>query len=196
MLAFQKENRTKLGKIAHFSTMPYDTCAQKCKYCYAMKSVNQYPATKANYTKNTDALNNGESLPDIPNRDVVRMYVAGDFQNLHAVNEWIRLSMSNPQVKFFGYTKQWLNPTLLPALEKLKNRPNVVLRASVDKETGYAVPKTWTKAGIYENNASLSHVKAKDYYICNFKESKNKCDVCRVCFSSKQQHKAVFFPRH
>ncbi len=192
-MKFQLENRTKLGKIAHFSTLPYKTCYQKCTYCYAIKSVRMYPSVKKCYTDNTKALNNGVSLPDVPaNRSVVRMYVSGDFQNTWTIYEWCRLAYDNPNVTFYGYTKQWLNSELLPHLEELKAMPNVVLRASVDLQTGYNTPIGWTKAGI--NDAAI---KATKHFICK-STSKNglKCDKCKVCFLPKFKAVPVYFPQH
>ncbi len=193
MLKMQKQNKSKLGKIAHFSTLPYVTCAQNCKYCYALKSVRMYPSVKANYTKNTEALNNGGLLPDVPkNRNVVRMYVSGDFQNTHTIKQWKRLAKENKSVMFYGYTKQWKNGELLAELDSLKLENNVVLRASVDSETGYDVPNGWTKAGVLENNE-----KQGKFFTCKSNSKTNlKCDKCKVCFSVKHKNTPVYFPLH
>lgn len=193
-LKFQMQNKTKLGKIAHFSTMPYDTCAQKCTYCYALKSVRMYPSVKANYTLNTEALNNGARLPDVPkNRSVIRMYVSGDFQNKHTVLEWFRLAKENKDKIFYGYTKQWTNSYLLPYLTLLKNLDNIVLRASVDSQTGYDVPIGWTQAGILEH----SRKKQGKYFVCKSnKKTGLKCEACEICFLPKFQNVPVYFPAH
>ena len=193
MLKFQTENKHKLGKIAHFSTLPHKTCYQACSYCYAIKSVRQYPNVKKCYTGNTKALNNGALLPDVPkNRNVVRMYVSGDFQNQHTIKEWWRLAKENKTVTFYGYTKQWKNPELAPFLPALRDLPNVVLRASVDSQIGYDVPKGWTKAGIDD-----TALKAKKHFICK-STSKNglKCEKCKVCFLPKFRNVPVYFPQH
>ncbi len=192
-LKMQKENKTKLGKIAHFSTLPYVTCAFDCEYCYAVKSVRMYPSVKANYTRNTQALYNGGLLPDVPKkRDVVRFYVAGDFQNIHAVKEWTRLARENKSVMFYGYTKAWTKPELLPYLNIFKNEGNVVIRASVDEKTGYDIPENWTKAGILEDNEK----KGKFFTCKSNKKTGLKCDKCKVCFSVKFKDIPVYFPAH
>ncbi len=200
MLKFQSQNKSKLGKIAHFST-DHSTCFKVCKYCYNHKSIRMYKATKANYESNTRALNNGESLPNVPkNRDVVRMYMNGDFDSIETINEWKRLATENPETKFFGYTKQWQNSHLILALLELSKMDNVVLRASVDSETDktiFDVQKAgFSIAGIFEGNKSLSRVNAKNYYVCKFAENKRTCDKCKICFSKKLSHYAIFFPAH
>ncbi len=195
VLKMQPSNRTKLGKIAHFSTLPFKTCYQSCDYCYALKSVRMYPSVKANYTKNTEALYNGALLPDVPkNRRVVRMYVSGDFQNIHTVKQWIELANKpqNKEVMFYGYTKQWKDNEMLPFLTILKNLPNVVLRASVDSLTGYDIPATWTQAGILEDTE-----KDYKYFVCKSnKKTGLKCDKCKVCFSVKHKNIPIYFPKH
>lgn len=195
MLKMQKQNITKLGKIAHFSTLPFKTCYQSCKYCYAVKSVQMYPTVKSNYTKNTDALNNGALLPDVPkNRSVVRMYVSGDFQNIHTIKQWIFLANKpeNKNVMFYGYTKQWKDNTMLPFLRTLNNLDNVILRASVDDEIGYDIPKDFIQAGILEDNT-----KDFKYFVCkSTKKNGLKCDKCKVCFTVKHKNVPVYFPKH
>ncbi len=191
---FKKEQKSKMGKIAHFST-DHTTCFRKCSYCYGLKIVNMYKASKANYENNTRVLNRGSSLPALPKGSkVVRMYVNGDFHSKHAIREWIALAYVNKDVKFFGYSKQWQNKELLPLLEKLKSLDNVVLRASVDKDTGYKIPSGWSRAGIFEGNGI--HLDNKHYYICKFKDNGIKCDKCKICFSSKLSHYAIYFPKH
>ncbi len=197
-LKFQLGNKTKLGKIAHFSTLPVKTCYQDCGYCYAKKSVRMYPTVKKNYIMNTNALNNGKSLPDIPqSRNVVRMYVSGDFQNKHAINEWVRVALKHPKVIFYGYTKQWKNKKLLKELEKLKGYDNVVLRASVDDKTGYNVPKGWIKAGITGSKSRGLQLKnGINSYVCKFQDDKVKCDTCRICFNKNFKDIEIYFPKH
>lgn len=192
-MKFQTENKTKLGKIAHFSTLPYKTCFQNCSYCYAVKSVKMYPSVKKCYTDNTNALNNGALLPEIPkNRNVVRMYVSGDFQNVHTIKEWIRLAQQNKQVTFYGYTKQWKNKELLPYFNSLSVQSNVVLRASVDNEIGYDIPKGWTQAGVKEDKQYNGK-----FFTCK-SNSKNglKCDKCKICFLPRYKNVPVYFPKH
>lgn len=194
-MKFQKENRAKLGKIAHFSTLPYITCFKDCSYCYSVKSVRMYPSVKECYINNTNRLNNGERLPEIPkNRSIVRMYVSGDFQSVWVVSEWIRLARENKHVIFYGYTKQYKSKIdgMLPMLNILKSLKNVVLRASVDSEMGYNVPVGWVKAGILENNK-----KEERYFICKSNKSNGlKCSACKVCFLPKYQNTPVYFPPH
>ncbi len=194
-LKMQSKNLTKLGLIAHFSTLPFKTCYQNCTYCYAVKSVKMYPSVKANYSKNTHVLNNGGFLPNVPkNRNVVRMYVSGDFQNIHTIKQWISLATKpeNKNVMFYGYTKQWKNPELLPFLKTLNNLDNVIIRASVDNETGYNIPEGFVKAGILEDN-----IKDGKFFVCkSTKKNGLKCDKCKVCFSVKHKNVPVYFPKH
>lgn len=194
-LVFQKENRHKLGKIAHFSTMPYDTCIQKCEYCYSVKSVNQYPNVKTNYTHNQTQLDRGVKLPDVPKgRDIVRMYLSGDFQSIYVISEWIRLARENKNVIFYGYTKQWKSKEegFLPMLNILKSMTNVVLRASVDNQIGHNIPNGWVRAGILEQGKPKG-----EHFICKSNKSNGlKCDTCKICFMPKHKDKEIYFPAH
>jgi hypothetical protein len=194
-LKFQPRNKTKLGNIAHFSTMPYDTCFVNCKYCYALKSTKRYPTVKACYVNNQERLDKGEKLPSVPkNRSIVRMYVSGDFQSIYVISEWIRLARENKTVTFYGYTKQFKNKKdgFLPMLNILRMMPNVVLRASVDATIGYNVPSGWVKAGILEDNK-----KDGRFFVCKSNNSTGlKCEKCKVCFLPKFQHIPVYFPAH
>ena len=194
VLKFQPENKSKLGKIAHFSTMPFKTCYQECSYCYALKSVRMYPSVKSNYEYNTNSLNNGAIFGDIPKkRKVVRMYVSGDFQNLHTINQWYVKAIENKDVMFYGYTKQWKNAKLVKALTILKSLNNVVLRASVDDQIGYDIPNGWVKSGIFEDKA----IKGDRYIVCK-STTKNglKCDTCKICFKKNIESVEVYFPKH
>jgi hypothetical protein len=192
---FQDKQNSKLGKIAHFSTN-LSTCSQKCSYCYAKKAIRMYKNTRANYDNNTNVLKSSGILPDVPkNRDIIRMYVAGDMSTVKEIKAWINLASKkeNRQKIFFGYTKAWINPELLPELEKLKSLNNVILRASMDKQTGYDIPKNWAGAGI-NNPETIKH--AKKLYVCKFEKNKIKCDSCRICFRKNLSHFSIFFNMH
>jgi len=70
--------------------------------------------------------------------------------------------------------------------------PNVVLRASVDSQIGYDVPKGWVKAGIDD-----TAIKAKKHFICKSTPKNGlKCIACKVCFSVKHKNVPVYFPAH
>jgi hypothetical protein len=193
-LKMQDKNLSKLGKIAHFSTLPYETCAQNCKYCYAIKSIKMYTSVRDCYTYQTNSLDYGARLPEVPKkRQTVRMYVSGDYQSVYVISEWIRLARENKNVMFYGYTKQWINKDFLPMLNILRLMPNVILRGSVDKDTGYNLPSGWVEAGILENDKP----KQGKYFVCK-STSKNglKCDKCKVCFSVKHKNVPIYFPAH
>jgi hypothetical protein len=193
-MKFQRYN-SKLGKVQHFSTLPVDTCYQDCGYCYSKKSLQQYPNVIKNYMYNTKQLNKGKPLPDPYNNcKVIRMYVSGDFQNIHTIKEWIRLSKKHKDKTFYGYTKQWQNKELLPYLNKLRKLDNVVLRASIDTNTRLP-SKSWTVSGVIQDNTQ-QRLKMRRTYTCLSTTKKIKCSDCRICFSKKLKQLTILFPYH
>jgi hypothetical protein len=198
---FKKNQKSKMGKIAHFSTNQ-KTCYKVCKYCYGVKIANMYKASKRNYDNNTQQIINRQGLPPLPKKaDIVRISVNGDFSfnkledSFYYIQEWINLARKNPQVKFFGYTKSWQDSRLLPLLNKLRNLANVVLRASVDDKTGYNVPAGWVIAGILQDD-TIKSLKGKRHYVCKFEKNKIQCSACKICFKSKLSQIAILFPSH
>lgn len=61
---------------------------------------------------------------------VVRIHVSGDFYSVPYILKWMQIAddLKGEGWKFYAYTKSWAIPKLLPALEALRDRPNVTLR--------------------------------------------------------------------
>jgi len=191
MILKMQTTNSKLGKMAHFST----NCPFNCKYCYGKKARKQYKNVLENQNNNSKMLADGNELPDIPkSRNVCRMFSAnGDFETVENVKQWIRLAKRFPNKTIYGYTKRWQTLEFIPELDKLRNMSNVVLRASIDDETGHNVPKGWTKAGILLDSTNTN----EKHFICkSLKNKKLQCDKCKVCFLKRFENVPVYFPEH
>lgn len=70
-------------------------------------------------------------LPARP-RSVFRWNVSGDFDTVDAVNYAIEYMAAHPETKFWAYTRSWNVPALLPALERMRQLPNMQLFGSTD----------------------------------------------------------------
>jgi hypothetical protein len=205
-LKFQLKGSKVGNKIFHFSTN-HDTCLKKCSYCYNHASIRRYKNTGINYDNNTQGIIDRLRLPAIPKNKIAgRMSLNGDFSfknlkdSVFYINEWHRLAIANRNVMFFGYTKSWQDKRLLNCLNAFKAEKNVVLRASVDDETGYNIPPTWTMAGIATIEV-IEETSKKTVFVCKFNQKGHKlhkvtCDKCKVCFNKGSENIVVLFPKH
>ena len=207
--------------MCHLSTN-HSTCYRVCKYCYNHKSLNQYKNVGINYDNNTQSIIDRETLPNIPkSRNICRISINGDFSfkndddSIYYIKEWIRLAKYHVgisdkiktkkhkfghYVEFFGYTKSWQNPKLIPYIQELNSLPNVNIKCSVDALTGIRIPKGFKKAGIkYGEIKTLKALKGE--FICQFGNEDNKnmykktCQECRICIN-KKTNVDVYFPSH
>jgi hypothetical protein len=205
-LKFQLKGSKVGDLIFHFSTN-HDTCFQKCDYCYNHSSIRRYKNTGINYDNNTRGIINRLRLPAIPKNKIAgRISLNGDFSfknlkdSIYYIKEWHRLAIANHNVMFFGYTKSWQDKRLLPYLNAFKAEKNVVLRASVDDDTGYKIPATWSMAGI-ESETVIKKASKKTVFVCKFNQKDHKlykvtCDKCKICFNKGSENVVVLFPKH
>lgn len=104
---------------------------------------------------------NSEQLPweDDPlpaDAKIVRIHVSGDFTTPSYIEGWIALAMKRSKVLFFGYTRSWNVPMLLPGLERLRALPNVQLFASMDKSMEELPPDGWRRAWLEDDIRAIS----------------------------------------
>lgn len=111
--------------------------------CYAKRVIFNAPVWEL-WKSNTLR---GDELPPLPkDATIVRFHVSGDFDSARYIVNWCKLVFRSPEVRFFGYTRSWRVPELVPWLETLRDYPNVQLFASVDKTTDELPPEGWRRA--------------------------------------------------
>lgn len=168
-----------------------DTCL---RVCYAFR-VRETPLVWQMWTENTKQ---GLGVPRLP-RDakVVRFHVSGDFDSIGYVISWCIAADQNPDVRFFGYTRSWRVPELLPDLERLRVLPNVQLFASVDessKDKYQWPPDGWRWAWLGEPHLRTIWRPAPAYVCPETTGRKPNCEACNYCILGKRGD--VVFPLH
>jgi hypothetical protein len=71
---------------------------------------------------------------------VLRIHVSGDMYSSEYAMKWVRIARRCPRTSFYGYTRSYRIPEILPVLVELSRQKNVTLWWSVDAETG--IPTT------------------------------------------------------
>ena len=116
----------KLGKgVSTINREAGVTCPCKsdfCKDCYARKGNFQRFKLQAKFAQGT--INLPSKL-----RDLFRWHVSGDFDSVEYIHFAIEVVRSNPDTKFWAYTRSWNVAELLPHLEILRALPNMQLFA-------------------------------------------------------------------
>jgi len=88
----------------------------------------------------------GDALAELRARHIerLRIHVAGDFYSVAYIRKWIDIVRGRDQTVFFGYTRSWRVPALVPAIEELAALPNARIWLSEDRQTGRspAIPNT------------------------------------------------------
>lgn len=197
---------TKLGKIPSFSLPSITTCpgaTSWCvKACYAQRLERQYKNVNKSYEMNLDtALNNKDfvlimntEISKLVNKGITtfRWHVSGDWVSCKYIYDWVNIVKSNPTMTFYGYTRSWCVPNLLPHLENLKKLSNVVLFASTDVTTTETVPLGWREAfagDVMPNN------KPKMITCLEQAGKLDSCDKCKLCFNNKSTVN-IYFKTH
>ena len=89
---------------------------------------------------------------------LLRLHSIGDFSDVPYINAWYEVLRVRPWVEGFGYTRSWRLPTLLPALDRLRELPNVQIFASMDDaifNDGELWPERWRPAWMGKPPAAL-----------------------------------------
>ena len=161
------------------------------RVCYA-KRMTENPWLEHLYAENQ---RRGDILPELP-RDarLVRGHVSGDFDSELYVRSWIALVYERPDVRFWFYTRSWRVSELLPALEVLRDCPNVQLWASMDPESELP-PEGWRRAWL-DGDPRIGDLVAKRAYrtpgdvvapACPEETGeKANCVDCRYCFATQE----------
>jgi len=176
---------------------------QECEaVCYSKRFYDNIPLWEW-MRENTDR---GADIPPLPtDATLVRFHVSGDFDTPEYVEAWIELCRRRPDVLFFGYTRSWRVPTLLPKLARLKLLLNVQLFASMDITMKKLPPPAWRRAWLGEvprrwlsEDSEPSLIRAAGnapVFVCPEEVGrKPNCEACGYCF--KGQRGDVLFPIH
>ena len=196
------KGNSKLGpNVYTYSKLPLDTCpgsSFKCReVCYARKIEQGSPTVWDLWKKNT---NNRlpMSLPE--SAEVVRIHVSGDFNTIPYIIQWWDLVNENPDVLFFGYTRSWIIPDLLPHLQRLNQLPNVTIFASMDESMPDLPSDDFRVAWIGGDprlkeraEHSLESPSGVPVLICPEGTGRTKnCEECGYCFKPTAQGDVMF----
>lgn len=155
-------------------------------FCYAKRVINN-PWIWELWKQNTQR---DAEIPELPDdADLVRWHVSGDFDSVRYVINWIDVARHHPDVTFYGYTRSWRVPELLPSLKSLADQQNVVLFASVDRsiddiENALEFRIAWNEG---------DHRIPETAIICPEERGvRNNCRECGFCFTAATTKDIVF----
>ena len=191
----------KLGKGISVINRPAGiafTCPGESKFC-----IECY-AKKGNFKRYNIQLKYQTEIIKLPKkiRKFFRIHVSGDYDTVEYINDIIQLVTSEPDTYFWGYTRSWIIPELLPALEALGSLPNMQLFASCD-ETMPLPPTDWRIAGIQGDDritglvCPFEQCSAQCPDNCSHNKRTNHvpklpdCKTCKYCFI-KQKGNVLF----
>ena len=176
---------SKLGEVLTFSLPPIETCpgaSPWCrKHCYADRYVRRRPNSRRAYQINHELSLTPNRFTDLMTGVLpriiphFRIHVSGDFYSVAYIASWIKICLAFPQTRFWSYTRSWTLPTLLPALERLRDLPNVQLLASVDPDMPLP-PSDWRRAFLRNDPRARGRLCAKE------SGSARSCQDCCRCF--------------
>ena len=86
-------------------------CKRECYGCYAVNIQNRFPNVKKSWGQNLE-ISKADNFVEIINEElkghegkILRIHVAGDFYSDEYLNKWLNIIESNPNIYFYGYTK-------------------------------------------------------------------------------------------
>jgi len=138
---------SKLGdEIWSFNTLPVVTCPHASTACmdscYAMKFLRLRKNVREMYYRNYE-LSKRDDFEDIVignimSKDVsiVRLHTSGDFYSFEYAQKWLNISKVCSGVKFYTYTRSWVDPEMLHVFKAMARRKDWSLWFSTDNEMG------------------------------------------------------------
>jgi hypothetical protein len=141
----------KLGpSIASFSIPPVVTCpgrsptCEEC--CYATRGRFVLPAVRRllewNYKASKRPTFAEDVVEEIQRRRIklLRVHVSGDFYSSEYTTQWLEVVRAVRKCRFYGYTRSWREPSILPVLAEMALEKNMRLWFSADSDTGLPPP--------------------------------------------------------
>ena len=132
----------KLGKLPSFSLPVITTCPGKTAFCdhfcYGLQGMFTLAQIRDLNERRLDASLKSDFVSIIVEEmkktraPALRLHVIGDFYMPEYIEKWIQIATSLNEVSFFGSTRSWRCDFLIEPLEKLRDLPNVYLKASID----------------------------------------------------------------
>jgi len=182
------EGNIKVGEVMNFSLPSIMTCpgaSDWCKrYCYAKRMERLKPNCRQSYRNNLHLVQNPDQftkimigvLPRI--LPCFRIHVSGDIFSKDYAETWKKICQAFPQTNFWSYTRSWSVPSLLPALEELRDESNMNLLASTDP--GMPLPPPGWRTAFIEGDPRATGM------LCSHQEAKaDSCLACGYCFRQK-----------
>ena len=117
----------KLGEGIHAWSLPaVETCPGRSdlcsRVCYARSGRFHTRAMQTRLSENL-ALSQADDFvtritAEILRRgvNILRIHVSGDFYDARYVNKWAAIARRCPRTTFYGYTRSWRVPSIVPAL--------------------------------------------------------------------------------
>jgi hypothetical protein len=156
--------------------------------CYAARPVTENGAVYKVWERNSFL----ETVPSIPAEcTLLRLHVSGDFTTEAYIDGWVAQLTQRPDVTAWAYTRSWRMASLLPALERLRALPNVVLFASMDESIPELPPDGWRRAWIQGD------ARAPQRLLCPEELGRVRdCETCTYCLRDGANRADVVFVRH
>ncbi|MCK4387794.1 MAG: hypothetical protein KAW00_03385 [Dehalococcoidia bacterium] len=176
---------TKLGVLPSFSLPVLKTCPGKTEFCsrlcyglngrFARQRVREIYQSNLEVSKQADFVERivRELLKTKP--EAFRLHVVGDFYSVEYVEKWLEIADRVPDIKFFGSTRSWRVPGLRDAVTRLRDLPNVYLRASIDFSHLDKPSCSWGVWSIEGEGDPCPH----DYGLIE------NCITCKKCWQNK-----------
>jgi hypothetical protein len=140
-LSISTHNR-KVGNLCTFSLPALITCpgaSPWCKqHCYALRLERLRPSCRNAWRHNYALTRDPERFISVMLKHLprglpcMRFHVSGDFYSASYIDAVRAICRVRSTTRFWAYTRGWVVPELMPALERLRALPNVTLFASVD----------------------------------------------------------------
>lgn len=146
--------------------------------CFSASQEVLYPRVYAQRKHNSE-LTKGKNVQELtslihsslPDANVFRIHVGGDFSNQHDFDAWLNTALANPKLLFYAYTKSlpyWLKRrTDVPA--------NFVLTASYGGRRDDLIKPNRLRSAIVVEDATKTKlpIDHDDHYACNPKHKRN-----------------------
>jgi hypothetical protein len=184
--------KTALGTPDTAEVYGHGTCpgaSEECQaICYAARPVKEQGVVHDMWFRNSFL----DAVPPIPDDcTLLRLHISGDFTTAEYIDGWVARLTARPDVTAWAYTRSWRVASLLPALERLRALPNMVLFASMDKSVSEPPPDGWRVAWIDGDP------RAPKRLVCPEQTGRTPdCETCTYCFRNGPNRADVVFLNH